>query len=186
MACTTILVGKNASYDGSTMIARNDDSGAGHYTPKKFVVVHPEEQPRKYKSVISHVEIDLPDNPMRYTSVPNAVAGEGVWAASGVNEANVGMTATETITSNPRVLGADPLVVYQPAEDGKEEVARGRYCFPGSAIHPPRERGSAETWQHSGAVRNLRDEWNCLPGSGRDLVAGDHRRPSLDCKKSAG
>ena len=30
MTCTTILVGKNASYDGSTMIARNDDSGAGH------------------------------------------------------------------------------------------------------------------------------------------------------------
>ena len=37
MACTTILVGKNASYDGSTMIARNDDSGAGHYMPKKFL-----------------------------------------------------------------------------------------------------------------------------------------------------
>ena len=48
-----------------------------------------------------------------------------MWAASGVNEANVGMTATETITSNPRVLGADPLVVYQPAEDGKEEIAGG-------------------------------------------------------------
>ena len=31
------------------------------------------------------------------------------------------MTATETITSNPRVLGADPLVVYEPAKDGKEE-----------------------------------------------------------------
>ena len=28
MGCTTILVGKKASYDGSTMIARNDDSGA--------------------------------------------------------------------------------------------------------------------------------------------------------------
>ena len=38
MPCTTILVGKKASYDGSTMIARNDDSGAGHYTSKKFVV----------------------------------------------------------------------------------------------------------------------------------------------------
>ena len=38
MACTTILVGKKASYDGSTMIARNDDSGSGHFTPKKFVV----------------------------------------------------------------------------------------------------------------------------------------------------
>lgn len=57
--------------------------------------------------------------------MPNALKGEGVWAASGVNEANVGMTATETITSNPRVLGADPLVVYQPAEDGKEEAAGG-------------------------------------------------------------
>ena len=41
MGCTTILVGKKASYDGSTMIARNDDSGSGHYMPKKFVVVHP-------------------------------------------------------------------------------------------------------------------------------------------------
>ena len=86
MPCTTILVGKKASYDGSTMIARNDDSGSGHFTAKKFVVTHPEAQPRKYKSEISHVEIELPDNPMRYTSMPNALKGEGVWAASGVNE----------------------------------------------------------------------------------------------------
>lgn len=125
MACTTILVGKKASYDGSTMIARNDDSPSGRFTPKKYVVVHPDEQPRKYISVLSHVEIDLPDNPMRYTAVPNALEGEGIWAASGVNEANVAMTATETITSNPRVLGADPLVIYQPAKDGQEEVKGG-------------------------------------------------------------
>ena len=125
MACTTILVGKKASYDGSTMIARNDDSPSGKFTPKKYVVVHPDEQPRQYISVLSHVEIDLPDNPMRYTAVPNALEGEGIWAASGVNEANVAMTATETITSNPRVLGADPLVVYQPAKDGQEEIKGG-------------------------------------------------------------
>ena len=125
MACTTILVGKKASYDGSTMIARNDDSPSGKFTPKKYVVVHPDEQPRKYISVLSHVEIDLPDNPMRYTAVPNAVEGDGIWAASGVNAANVAMTATETITSNPRVLGADPLVVYQPAKDGQEEIKGG-------------------------------------------------------------
>ena len=125
MACTTILVGKNASYDGSTMIARNDDSGAGHYMPKKFVVVHPEDRQKVYRSVISHVEIELPDNPLRCTSMPNAVDGEGIWAASGVNAKNVAMTATETITSNPRVLGADPLVVYEPAKDGKEEKAGG-------------------------------------------------------------
>lgn len=115
MSCTTILIGKNASYDGSTMIARNDDSSAGRFTPKKLTVVLPEDQPRHYKSVISHVEIDLPDDPMRYSAVPNALEGEGIWAGAGVNAANVAMTATETIASNERVLGADPLVKYIPA-----------------------------------------------------------------------
>jgi len=57
------------------MIARNDDSPSGQFTPKKFVVVHPEEQPRKYKSVLSHVEIDLPEEALRYTAVPNALEG---------------------------------------------------------------------------------------------------------------
>ena len=80
MACTTILVGKKASYDGSTMIARNDDSPSGAYMPKKFVVIHPEDQPKVYESVISHVKIELPENPMRYTAMPNAVKGEGIWA----------------------------------------------------------------------------------------------------------
>lgn len=125
MACTTILVGKRASYDGSTMIARNDDSGSGHFTAKKFVTIHPREQSERYKSVLSHVEIELPKNPMQFTAVPNAVEGKGFWAASGVNEANVGMTATETITSNPRVLGADPLVEYHPSQDGQPETAGG-------------------------------------------------------------
>ena len=102
MAFTKILVGRKASYDGSTMIARNDDSGSGHFTPKKFVVVPPQEHPAVYRSVLSHVEVELPDNPMRMTAMPNAVEGKGIWAAGGVNEAGVGMTATETITSNPR------------------------------------------------------------------------------------
>ena len=121
MPCTTILVGKKASYDGSTIVARNDDSGAGHYTPKKFVVVSPSEQPRHYVSVLSHVEMDLPDNPLRYTAVPNAVEGSGIWGASGVNEAGVAMTATETITANERVLGADPLVEYIASGDKAAE-----------------------------------------------------------------
>ena len=125
MPCTTILVGKKASYDGSTMIARNDDSPSGQFTPKKFVVVHPEEQPTKYRSVLSHVEIDLPEEALRYTAVPNALEGEGIWAAHGINAAGVGMTATETITSNARVLGADPLVEYVPAKDGVEEISGG-------------------------------------------------------------
>jgi dipeptidase len=110
MACTTILVGKNASYDGSTLIARNEDSANGQWCPKKFVVVEPKDQPRHYQSVLSHVQIELPDNPQRYTAMPEAIEGHGIWAAAGINESNVAITATETITSNARVLGADPLV----------------------------------------------------------------------------
>ena len=73
MPCTTLLVGKLATYDGSTFAARNEDSGAGSYTAKKFIVVKPEDQPEVYRSVISHVEIPLPEAPMRYTCMPNAV-----------------------------------------------------------------------------------------------------------------
>ena len=119
MACTTILIGKNASYDGSTIIARNEDSPNGQFEPKKMAVIQPAEQPRTYTSVESHLGFELPADPMRYTSVPDAVDGHGIWAAAGFNTANVAMTATETITSNERVLGADPLVVYKPAR-GKE------------------------------------------------------------------
>ncbi len=127
MACTTILVGKKASYDGSTIIARNDDSGAGNYTAKKYVIINPCDQPRKYTTVFSHLTIDLPDNPLRYSATPNVDLKDGIWCAAGVNSFNVAMSATETITSNPRVLGADPLVVYDektntPGGIGEEDI----------------------------------------------------------------
>ena len=122
MPCTTVLVGKNASNDHSTMISRTDD---GFFDVKKLIVVEPKDQPKKYKSVISHVEIDLPENPMRYTSCPSVDPKHGIWAATGINAANVGMTATETITSNPRVLAADPLVEYQKAKSRKEKDIPG-------------------------------------------------------------
>jgi dipeptidase len=122
MACTTILVGKKASYNGSTLIARNDDSPTGVFHVKKLVVVDPKDQPRHYQSVLSHVQVELPEDPLRYTSMPNVDKKEGIWAAAGTNVANVSMTATETITSNPRVLGADPYVKYVPAASGKKEI----------------------------------------------------------------
>ena len=115
MACTTLLVGKHASFDGSTIVARNEDCCSGEMNEKKFEVMLPEHQPRYYKSVVSHVEIELPNNPMRYTHTPDAINTIGIWGEAGVNEAQVAMSATETITSNERVLGADPLVDLIPA-----------------------------------------------------------------------
>ena len=122
MSCTTVLVGRLASNDRSTMIARTDD---GHFDVKKLIVMEPKDQPRRYKSVISHAEVALPEEPMRYTACPSVDTQHGVWAATGINAANVGMTATETITSNPRVLAADPLVVYQKAKNRREKDVPG-------------------------------------------------------------
>ena len=109
-SCTTILIGKNATYDGSTMMARTEDAPAGRFNPKKHIVVKPSEQPKHYTSVLSKFEIDLPDNPLQYTAMPNAISDEGVWGEAGVNTKNVAVSETETITSNALVLGADPLV----------------------------------------------------------------------------
>ena len=122
MPCTTVLVGKKASNDRSTMIARTDD---GHFDVKKLIVVEPKQQKKRYKSVISHVEIELPDQPLRYTCCPSVDPKDGIWAATGINEANVGITATETITSNPRVLAADPLVELKKAKGREKEVPGG-------------------------------------------------------------
>ena len=122
MPCTTILVGKKASNDGSTIIARNDD---GSFEAKRLAVINPKDQPKKYKTVISHLEIELPENPMRYTAAPNVNKSNGVWPANGINEKNVAMTATETITNNSRVLGADPLIVYKKASKKGEKDTPG-------------------------------------------------------------
>ena len=130
MSCTTLLVGKHASYDGSTIIARDDDSGSGRYDPKRFVAVDPADQPRRYRSVLSHVEIDLPDDPCRYTIAPNVLPNRGVLAEAGANERNVAMSATETIAVNERVLAADPLVELIPA-----------HGEPGDPDHTPEKPG---------------------------------------------
>ena len=122
MPCTTVLVGKLASNDKSTMIARTDD---GHFDEKKLIVVTPKQQKRKYKSVLSHLTVELPEEPLAYTACPSVDPANGVWAATGINAAGVGMTATETITSNPRVLAADPLVELQKAKSRREKEVPG-------------------------------------------------------------
>ena len=122
MSCTTLLVGRKAANDNSTMIARTDD---GFFDVKKLIVVEPKDQKKVYKSKIGKLTVELPENPMRYTACPSVDPEHGVWAATGINAANVGMTATETITSNPRVLAADPLVTYKKAKSRREKDVPG-------------------------------------------------------------
>ena len=122
MPCTTILAGIKATNDGSTMIARTEDGG---FDVKNFIVVTPKDQKKKYKCVISHLEIELPDDPLGYTCTPNVDRSEGIWAAQGINTENVAMSATETTSTNARVLAADPMVVYEAAKGNKKAKVGG-------------------------------------------------------------
>lgn len=125
MTCTMTPVGKDAGHDGSIVIARNEDSANGEFNPKRFIAVKPKKQPREYKSVISHLITTPPNDPLQYTAVSDMDPKEGIWDEAGVNETSVTMDATETLTTNKRVFGADPFVEYTPAKDDESEVPGG-------------------------------------------------------------
>lgn len=117
-ACTTVLVGKKASIDGSTMAARNDDTFLT-LTPQKFVV-YPgfKNKPSTITSGQNGFTAKRPETGYGYQATPNVdVEHEGVFDENGFNEANVGMSATESVYANERVLAADPLVENGVAED---------------------------------------------------------------------
>jgi len=111
-ACTTIIVGKNATTDGSILVARNDDGGSAN--SPAHLVYH---QPRAKGYLFSSVEenkysYQLPDNLMGYTGMPDwstrNTLGGGTFEEVGFNDAGVGISATETIFSNSQTLKVDP------------------------------------------------------------------------------
>lgn len=105
--CTMLLAGKDATIDGSTIVCREEDYGDA-FDPQKFVYLTPNQQPRHYESKGSKFKSELPVARYGYTSTPDADDSAGVFGAGGINAANVSMTATETITSNPRIRAIDP------------------------------------------------------------------------------
>ncbi|GKT04370.1 C69 family dipeptidase [Furfurilactobacillus entadae] len=117
-ACTTVLVGKKASVDGSVMIARNDDTFLP-ITPQK-VVMYPAVSGRHENLVSTQngFKAPLPESGYRYQGTPNVdVPSEGIYDESGFNEKNIAMSATESVYANEKVLAYDPLVVDGMAED---------------------------------------------------------------------
>ncbi|MGM9892183.1 C69 family dipeptidase [Limosilactobacillus sp.] len=105
--CTMFLAGKAATIDGSTIICREEDYGNA-FDSQRFVVIQPADQPHHYQSKGSQFQSDLPPARFAYTATPDADDSEGIFAAGGINTANVAMTATETITSNARIRAIDP------------------------------------------------------------------------------
>ncbi|WP_203649225.1 C69 family dipeptidase [Secundilactobacillus yichangensis] len=117
-ACTSVLVGKNASIDGSVMIARNDDTFLP-LTPQRFYMHQPAETEGKIlQSTQNGFEAPLPKNAVRYQATPNVEVDKvGLYEESGINAHNVAMSATESVYGNPNALAFDPLVEDGMAED---------------------------------------------------------------------
>ncbi len=108
-ACTSILIGKNATVDGSVIIGRNEDSRPAW--PKNFVV-HPavtHDTPQVFKSQDNDFSMPLPANAAKYTATPEWTTKYGLFEEDGINEYGVAMSATESTYANTRVLAADPL-----------------------------------------------------------------------------
>ncbi|WEV50460.1 C69 family dipeptidase [Lactobacillus sp. ESL0731] len=123
-ACTTILVGKNASIDGSTMIARNDDTFRP-ITPQKFIIrpAAKGEKGRKIKSWLNKFTMDLPEDAQAVPAVPNVdYQHRGYYDESGINQENVAMSCTESTYGNERALAFDPLVKDGLDEDCMQSV----------------------------------------------------------------
>lgn len=116
-ACTSIMVGKKASMDGSTFIARNEDRVVA-IEPKRFIV-QPAVSGRDetYVSPYNKLTVKLPATGMRYTATPSGDQSMGPNEEDGFNEANVGESATESVYANDRVLAYDPYVKNGLAED---------------------------------------------------------------------
>lgn len=171
-ACTSILIGKSASVDGSVMIGRNEDSRAAW--PKKFVV-HPasDQTTRQFSSQDNGFSIPLPNHAAKYTATPEWTDKYGIFEEDGINEFGVAMSATESTYANDRVLSADPLVTDGIGEEAMLTVvlpyiktAREGVTRLGDIVS---QYGTSETNGILFADRN--EAWYFETGSGHYWVA---------------
>jgi len=116
-ACTSIMVGKKAAQDGSNFIARNEDNYIANWPKRFFVQPAVKNRHETYVSPYNKLTVELPEKAYRYTSSPDANQDEGWYEEDGINEKNVGMSATESVFANELALAYDPLVPEGVAED---------------------------------------------------------------------
>ena len=112
LACTTILVGTQATSDGSMLIARNDDTGSAL---KTFAIMqHPRvvnSGDKEFKSNANQFTYPLPAVSLAYTALPRSytkVKPNYSMEEVGFNESGVAISATETIFNSEGALKADP------------------------------------------------------------------------------
>lgn len=172
-ACTSILAGKGAMADGSTVIGRNEDSRSAW---PKHMVIHPREtfsEEQTFTSRDNGFSMPLENVRFKYSATPEWTAEYGLFEEDGINEYGVCMSATESAYANERVLGFDPLV-----KEGIGEEAMVTVVLPyvRSAREGVRRLGAIVekygTCESNGILFSDRDEvWYLETGSGHHWVA---------------
>ena len=106
-SCTSILIGKKATINGSVIIGRNEDAKTAW--PKHLAFNNSETiNNNHFKSKDNKFEMDLPQEKFAYSSTPEWTDKYGIFEEDGINEYHVAMSATESAYANDRVLAADP------------------------------------------------------------------------------
>lgn len=106
--CTSILVGRKMSKDGSFMAGRSEDWDSQFAKHFEFYE-DTDNGSTEFIAEDSPFRCPLPQKAYGYTALaPYHLSNH--WGSAGFNTQGVGMSATETIFSNEKALQADPLV----------------------------------------------------------------------------
>ena len=114
-ACTSVIVGKDASASGALMISRNEDFSTNNWA--KRMKVYPRKQYKQGEMITlsNGLNLPAPETSWRYTAMHDWDAYQNsndgkVFEERGVNEFNLAMSATNSAEMNAKAAKADPLV----------------------------------------------------------------------------
>ena len=127
-ACTGVYIGREATTDGSIIIARSNDT-QGNYPQRMTVVPRVERDPGRLMPVDNDLSafFALPGTTCKYIGTPfmastQLESGSGMDDAVCINEYGVAMTMSVTAFSNKAAMSADPWVPHGITENTMNQL----------------------------------------------------------------